>query len=82
MEIQFYLLAPFMVLLLPFRLLKWVFTGLLIGLTALAEYRLRLLSIEQATYYSLYVRLPEFFAGDLAALCVKTAFFGGGRSSA
>lgn len=69
-EIQFYLLAPFMVLLLPISLLKWVFTGLLIGLTAIAEYRLRFLGIEQATYYSLYARLPEFFAGGLVALYV------------
>lgn len=71
-EIQFYLLAPFMVLLLPTRWLKWVFTGLLIGLTAIAEYRMRILGIEQATYYSLYARLPEFFAGGLVALYVKT----------
>lgn len=71
-EIQFYLLAPFMVLLLPIRWLKWVFTGLLIGLTAIAEYRMRILGIEQATYYSLYARLPEFFAGGLSALYVST----------
>jgi peptidoglycan/LPS O-acetylase OafA/YrhL len=76
-EIQFYLLAPFMVLLLPIRWLKWVFTGLLIGLTAIAEYRMRILGIEQATYYSLYARLPEFFAGALAALYVKTVSGGG-----
>ncbi|CAM3608853.1 acyltransferase [Vibrio cholerae] len=36
-EIQFYLLAPFIVLLLPIRLLKWFFVVLLIALTALAE---------------------------------------------
>lgn len=79
-EIQFYLLAPLMVLLLPIRWLKWVFTGLLIGLTAIAEYRMRFLGIEQTTYYSLYARLPEFFAGALAALYVKTV--SGGRSPA
>lgn len=62
-EIQFYLLAPFIVLLLPIRLLKWFFVVLLIGLTALAEYHLRFLGMEQATYYSLYARLPEFFCG-------------------
>ena len=70
-EIQFYLLAPFVVLVLPIRWLKWVFAGLLIGLTALAEYRMRILGVEQATYYSLYARLPEFFAG-LAALYATT----------
>lgn len=71
-EIQFYLLAPFIVLLLPIRLLKWFFVVLLIGLTALAEYHLRFLGMEQATYYSLYARLPEFFVGGLAALYVTT----------
>lgn len=80
-EIQFYLLAPFLVLLLPIHCLKWVFTGLFIGLTVSAEYRMRILGIEQATYYSLYARLPEFFAGALSALYVKTGS-GGGRSPA
>ncbi|MFA0910695.1 acyltransferase [Vibrio cholerae] len=77
-EIQFYLLAPFIVLLLPVRLLKWLFAGLLIMLTAIAEYRLRLLGIEQVTYYSLYARLPEFFAGGIAALYARTVSWGGG----
>ncbi|MGM0984795.1 MAG: acyltransferase family protein [Pseudomonadota bacterium] len=80
-EIQFYILAPFMVSLLSVRWLKWIFAGLLIGLTAIAECRLRLLGIEQATYFSLYARLPEFFAGGLAALYVTTVS-GGGRSPA
>ncbi|MBD9400634.1 acyltransferase family protein [Comamonas sp. CMM02] len=67
-EIQFYLLAPLLVLLLPVKALKWLFATLLLGFTCLAEYRLRVLGIEQATYYSLYARLPEFFAGALVAL--------------
>ncbi|MFL9627875.1 acyltransferase family protein [Aeromonas jandaei] len=80
-EIQFYLLAPFMVLLLPVRWLKWIFAGLLIGFTALAEYHLRIMGIEQATYYSLYARLPEFFVGGLVALCtIKASTCGGGVS--
>lgn len=66
-EIQFYLLAPFLVLLLPVRALKWILGLLLVGLTVLAQYRLRLLGIHQDTYYSLYARLPEFFAGGLIA---------------
>ncbi|MGL5336370.1 MAG: acyltransferase family protein, partial [Enterovibrio sp.] len=72
-EIQFYLLAPFLVLLLPTRWLKWAFAGSLVGLTAFSEYRLRFMGVEQATYYSLYARLPEFFAGGLAALCSMNA---------
>ncbi|RRV17550.1 acyltransferase family protein [Pseudomonas saudiphocaensis] len=77
-EIQFYLLAPLLVLLLPVKALKWLFAALLITLTAVAEYRLRVLDLHQATYYSLYARLPEFFAGGLLALCIYTAG-GGGR---
>lgn len=80
-EIQFYLLAPIFILFLPVHLLKWVFVTLLIGLTFLAEYRLRQLGIEQATYYSFYARLPEFFAGGLAALYTASVS-GRGRKSA
>lgn len=72
-EIQFYLLAPFLVLLLPNRALKWLLGILLIGLTAIAEYHLRVLDIQQATYYSLYARLPEFFAGALVALSMRSS---------
>lgn len=78
-EMQFYLLAPLMVLLLPVRALKVVFVSLLAGLTLLAEYRLRVQGIEQATYYSLYARLPEFFAGGLAALFFKPVSESGPR---
>jgi peptidoglycan/LPS O-acetylase OafA/YrhL len=72
-EIQFYLLAPVLILLLPIKSLKWILSILMVGLTLLAEYRLRAMGIEQATYYSLYARLPEFFAGCLVALCVFNA---------
>ncbi|WP_286998391.1 MULTISPECIES: acyltransferase family protein [Comamonas] len=72
-EIQFYLLAPFLVLLLPTRVLQWMLAALLIGLTALAEYRLRILGIQQETYYSLYARLPAFFVGALVALWMHAA---------
>ena len=72
-ELQFYLIAPFLVLLLPVKALKWVFTILLLGLTTVAQYRMQGLGIQQATYYSLYARLPEFFAGGLVALHILTA---------
>ncbi|MDP2747778.1 acyltransferase family protein [Pseudomonas sp.] len=72
-EIQFYLLAPLIVLLLPTKSLKFLFVALLVTLTAIAEYRLRVLGIQQATYYSLYARLPEFFAGGLVALFIRTS---------
>lgn len=70
-EVQFYLLVPLLVLLVPHKALKWALGLLLIAFTVLAEYRLRILGIEQATYYSLFARLPEFFAGGLAALLVQ-----------
>lgn len=70
-EVQFYLMAPLLVLLLPVVALKWTLWALLVSLTLTAEYRLRVLGIEQSTYYSLYARLPEFYAGCLAALHVK-----------
>lgn len=72
-EIQFYLLAPALVLLLPARALKWLLAILLVGLTAMAEYRMRVLGIQQATYYGLFARLPEFFAGALVALSMRTS---------
>lgn len=68
-EIQFYLLAPFLVLLLPTRALKWMLAVLFVGLTAVAQYRLSVQGIQQATYYSLYARLPEFFVGAWVAVC-------------
>ncbi|WP_323968185.1 acyltransferase family protein [Aeromonas veronii] len=67
-EIKFYLMAPLFILFCPTSWLKWTLASLLIGLTICAEYQLRFLAIEQSTYYSLYARLPEFFAGSLTAL--------------
>lgn len=67
-EIKFYLLAPFIFLLLPKRFLTWLLPLSIIALTAYAEYRLRILGHEQATYYSLIARLPAFFLGACVAL--------------
>ena len=69
-EIQFYLLAPFIFLLLPKRLLNWVLPISILGLTAYAEYQLRFVGQEQATYYSLSARLPAFFIGAWVALII------------
>ena len=78
-EIQFYLLAPLLVLLFSTKALKWVLGVLLVSLTLLAQYRLSVLGIQQATYYSLYARLPEFFAGGLVAIYINS--FGEGQRS-
>jgi peptidoglycan/LPS O-acetylase OafA/YrhL len=77
-EIQFYLLAPFLILLLPSKVIPWLLATLLIGLTAVAEYRLRILGIQQETYYSLHARLPAFFAGALVAMWMRNGNWGGG----
>ena len=80
-EIQFYLLAPFIFLLLPKRLLNWILPVSIIGLTAYAEYQLRIAGNQQATYYSLMARLPAFFLGAWVALLIgkSNELAGGGR---
>ncbi|WP_204359609.1 acyltransferase family protein [Marinomonas primoryensis] len=70
-EIQFYLLAPFMFLLLPRRFLGWVLSLSILCLTAYAEYQLRILGNEQATYYSLIARLPALLLGAWVALLIE-----------
>lgn len=68
-EIQFYLLAPFIFLLLTRKQLRWLLPCAIIMLTVYAEYRLQQ-GIEQATYYSLAARLPAFFMGGWIALLI------------
>ena len=69
-EIQFYLIAPFIFLLLPKRLLSWILPLSIISLTAYAEFQLRIAGNQQATYYSLVARLPAFFLGAWVALLI------------
>lgn len=66
-EIQFYLIAPFIFLLIPKRLLSWLLPLGILIFTAIAEYKLRT-GAQQATYYSLLARLPAFFFGGWIAL--------------
>jgi peptidoglycan/LPS O-acetylase OafA/YrhL len=70
-EVQFYILVPLLFFFFSARSLKWLLVALLVVFTAVAEYFLRILGVEQETYYSLYSRLPEFFAGGLVALYVN-----------
>lgn len=70
-EVQFYLIAPFIFLFLPKRILIWLLPVSVIALTAYAEYQLRISAQEQATYYSLAARLPAFFIGGWVALLMK-----------
>jgi len=71
-EVQFYILAPFLVLLMPVDVLKRLLIVLLVVLMLITDYRLRIMGAEQDTYYSLYARLPEFFAGMLAAIYIHS----------
>ena len=68
-ELQFYLLAPFIFLLISRQWLRWLLPIAIILLTAYAEYRLQQ-GIQQATYYSLSARLPAFFIGGWVALLI------------
>ena len=68
-EIQFYLIAPFIFLLIPKRLLSWLLPLGILIFTAIAEYKLRT-GAQQATYYSLLARLPAFFFGGWIALYI------------
>ena len=72
-EIQFYLLAPFIFLLIPKQWLRWLLPTAIILLTAYAEYRLQQ-GIQQATYYSLSARLPAFFIGGWVALVIANNY--------
>ncbi len=67
-EMQFYLLFPFLILLLPLSLLKKILPLLMVILILVAEYMLRVKGEEQSTYYSFSARVPEFVAGGLVAL--------------
>jgi peptidoglycan/LPS O-acetylase OafA/YrhL len=66
-EMQFYLFLPVLVCFLPTRLLRPVFVLLSIGLLAWSEYKLFNKS-EQAVYFSLIARFPEFLIGAFVAL--------------
>jgi peptidoglycan/LPS O-acetylase OafA/YrhL len=70
-EVQFYLIAPFIFLLLPRRLLRWLLPLSIISLTVYAEFHMRNVGQEQATYYSLNARLPAFFIGAWVALVIE-----------
>lgn len=67
-EIQFYMLAPFIILLLSRASLIYILAVLVIVLCGLAEVMIYHKGSEQAVYYSLYARLPEFFIGALVAI--------------
>lgn len=66
-EMQFYLFLPVLVCFLPIRFLKPLFVLLSIGLLTWSEYRFSSKG-EQAVYFSLFARFPEFLIGAFVAL--------------
>ena len=71
-EIQFYLMIPLLVLLLTEKILKTIYIVIAVSLIAIAEYQLTIKGVEQATYFSLYARIPEFLIGGLVALYLNS----------
>jgi len=67
-EIQFYLIAPLIFIVLPKKSLRFLLPLLGLALAGYAEYCLRMLGDEQATYFSLLARLPAFLLGAWVAL--------------
>lgn len=67
-EMQFYLFFPFVVLLVPLHWLKKLLPALLIIIIVITEYALRVKGDQQAVYYSLFARIPEFLAGATISL--------------
>ncbi len=66
-EMQFYLLLPFLLIYLPKRVLGPLLITLVIALTAYATVRLHQ-GERQAIYFSLWARIPEFLLGCLVAI--------------
>lgn len=67
-EMQFYLLYPFAVLLLTARRLKQFIPVVGVILLAATEVMLRVNASQQESYYALYTRVPEFLAGAAIAI--------------
>ncbi|MFC5699207.1 acyltransferase family protein [Pseudomonas sp. GCM10022186] len=75
-EMQFYLILPLFLVLVPARLYKWLLPTLTVLVTAYVSYRLADAANRQATYFSLLARIPEFLIGSCLAV-----FRPGGLSS-
>lgn len=67
-EMQFYLLYPFLIFSLGVERLKYVIPLIIISLTAFVEYQINMLGLKQIAYYGLFCRIPEFLSGAIAVL--------------
>lgn len=73
-EMQFYLLLPFVLMLVPQRLLAPVLLLITLLLVAGSEYFLQQ-GHRQAVYFSLSARVPEFLIGSLGAIVLQRRQF-------
>lgn len=67
-EMQFYLILPLLLALIPVRLHKWLLPALVVLVTTYVGYHLAEPGIRQATYFSLLARTPEFLVGSSLAV--------------
>ena len=67
-EMQFYLLLPFLVMLLPSKYLKATVVILILTLTLYSSYEVFVDDDKQKIYFSLLARIPEFLIGSWLAL--------------
>lgn len=67
-EMQFYLLLPLMVMLLPQRYLAYIVPILVIVITGIVAWQLQDPLNKQALYFSLLARVPEFLLGSILAI--------------
>lgn len=66
-EMQFYLLLPFVLIVTPKRLLLPALLLITVSLVAYSEFLLQQ-NLRQTVYFSLAARIPEFLLGSLAAI--------------
>ncbi|NQD91920.1 acyltransferase [Pseudomonas sp. CrR25] len=67
-EMQFYLVLPFLLAWLPLHWVKVIIPALIVLFTAYAEYALRVKGLQQEMYFSLSARAPEFLLGSMVAV--------------
>lgn len=80
-EMQFYLVLPLLVVLMPLRYTKPALAVIATALVLYAEYRL-FNNEKQAVYFSLLARVPEFLIGGLLAISANSALSGYGTVKA
>lgn len=63
-EMQFYFLLPFLLIIFNKKALPYLLIALIIGILGYYQYRYLNFGLETGTYYSLLARIPEFLIGS------------------